>query len=88
MGLGCGVFFSPFVPSYSNKTKHLSDLTKATNLIGSMTTSRNLKVLKLPSVIGVQYSIRTTLSHLLCGQMPVSLEWVGILLEVFTTESR
>ena len=27
--LGCDVFFSPFVSNYSNKTKHLSDLTKA-----------------------------------------------------------
>ena len=27
--LGCGIFFLPFVPNYSNKTKHLSNLTKA-----------------------------------------------------------
>ena len=29
IALGCGVFFSPFVLNYSTKTKHLSDMTKA-----------------------------------------------------------
>ena len=29
VALGCGVFFSPFVLNYSSKTKHLSDMTKA-----------------------------------------------------------
>jgi hypothetical protein len=29
VALGCGVFFSPFVPNYSSEIKHLTDLSKA-----------------------------------------------------------
>ena len=78
VAFGCCVFFSPFVQNYSNKIKHLSDLTKASFDWNESTSKHDNKqqfeISKLPAAILVPYSIRTILSHILRGQTSVNFE--------------
>ena len=81
VALGCDVFFSPFVLNFSSKTKHLSDMTKASFNWNESTWKHDYRqefedfkeALKAP----VLYSILTITFNIVSGLMPANLQFLA-----------